>query len=126
PMPSARHDAPANANELAGELERLLRAAVEKQLVADVPAGFFVSGGLDSSLVAALGADLQRPNTVRTFAVGFDVRSFDERPWARVLAGHIGARHVEIAPDAHTLVRALHETSAAMAEPIADPALLPT
>jgi asparagine synthase (glutamine-hydrolysing) len=110
--------------EAAGELRELLRAAVRKRLVSDVPLGMLLSGGLDSGLVAALAA--REAGGLRTFTVGFEGdAAFDERPWARRLAAHIGAEHHEsvVRPQAAALLETLlahHD------EPFGDSSALPT
>ena len=77
------------------EVRRLLCDAVDRRLVADVPIGAFLSGGIDSSAVVAFMARLgTRP--VRTFTIGFDDRDgFDERPYAAQVARHFGTEHTE-------------------------------
>src|SRR5262245_51948770 len=80
-----------------GDVEEELYAALEEvmvqHLIADVPVGLLLSGGLDSSLIAALAA---RKTTVRTFSMGFAQSSLDERAHARRVARHIGSEHEEI------------------------------
>jgi asparagine synthase (glutamine-hydrolysing) len=78
-----------------GEYEELvdqkLRECVQRQLVSDVPLGTFLSGGVDSSLVVSGMGE------ARAFSIGFEDRSYDESPWARRVAGHLGISHrVEI------------------------------
>jgi asparagine synthase (glutamine-hydrolysing) len=81
--------------ELLTELERLLADAVRRQLVADVPVGLLLSGGVDSSVITALAA--RAAPDVRTFTVGFPGAGvFDERPHARLVAAHFGTRHTEL------------------------------
>ena len=93
----------------ARELRALLTQAVDRRLVADVPLGAFLSGGLDSSSVVAVMAGLvDRP--VKTFTIGFDDREgFDERPHARAVARRFGTDHTEfvVKPDAVDLVERL-------------------
>ena len=81
-------------DELAGELRRLLEAAVKKRLVADVPLGAFLSGGLDSSAIVALMAT-QTSRPVKTFSIGFPDASDSELPWARLVAARYGTDHRE-------------------------------
>jgi asparagine synthase (glutamine-hydrolysing) len=87
--------------EWADGLDEVLRRAVRRQMVSDVPLGAFLSGGVDSSLVVAL---MQATGTaVRTFAIGFDgMGAYDERPWARRVAQQLGTQHEEfvVAPRA--------------------------
>ena len=112
-------------DECAAEALALLRAAVERRLVADVPLGAFLSGGVDSSAVVAIMAGLQsRP--VHTFTIGFeDDQGFDERPYARAIAHRFGTEHVEfvVKPDAVDLIERLvwhHD------QPFGDSSAIPT
>jgi asparagine synthase (glutamine-hydrolysing) len=105
-------------------LERL-RAAVARQVRADVPIGVFTSGGLDSSLIARLAVDQLGASRVRTFGVGFPDRSYDERPSAARLAATLGTSHwgVEVSDDqVPEALDCLAETG----EPLTDPAAVPT
>ena len=123
---------PASAEELrhededvlAEELRRRLRDSVRAHLVADVPVGVLLSGGVDSSLLAALAAE-ESGEQLRTFSIGFEESSFDERVDARLLAERYGTRHRELVlrPDAALLLPALAE---AFDEPFADSSALPT
>lgn len=106
-------------------LRRRLEAAVERQLVADVPVGVFLSGGLDSGLLTVLAARRLGADRLHTFSVGFPEPSYDERAPARRLAEELGTRHVEVVADRDALARA-RARARALGEPIADPALLPT
>ncbi len=76
------------------ELEELMKDAFSKRLIADVPVGVFLSGGIDSSLVTAI---LARHTTapVKTFTIGFKEKSYDEAGWARRVAGCLGTEHTE-------------------------------
>jgi asparagine synthase (glutamine-hydrolysing) len=110
----------------AGErLSGLLREAVRKRLVADVPLGVLLSGGLDSSVVAALAAR-ETGAPLRTFTIGFEGEArFDERAHARRVAGHLGAQHHDsvVRPRAAELLDTLlHHHD----EPFGDSSALPT
>ncbi len=83
-----------DVEELARELRRLLEAAVKKRLVADVPLGAFLSGGLDSSTIVGLMAT-QTSRPVKTFSIGFPDASDSELPWARLVAARFGTDHYE-------------------------------
>jgi asparagine synthase (glutamine-hydrolysing) len=107
-------------------LERLLVESVRKQLQADVPVGVFTSGGVDSALLATLAAETLPRGALRTFAVGFPEASFDERPHAARVASLVGSRHFEVSADEPALTKALDHVTNSVAEPIADPAILPT
>ncbi len=109
---------------LAEELRQRLRDSVRAHLVSDVPVGVLLSGGVDSSLLAALAAE-ETAGPLRTFSIGFEEDSFDERADARLVAERYGTRHRELVlrPDAALLLPALAE---AFDEPFADSSALPT
>ncbi len=105
-------------------LRSLLQSAVIKQMHADVPVGVFTSGGLDSSLVTAFATQVQ-PG-VHTFTARFTDSSYDEGLFARAVAAHFRSRHHEVVVNPKTLTEALEIVTARVAEPISDPAVLPT
>jgi len=109
---------------LAAELRDRLRDSVRAHLVADVPVGVLLSGGIDSSALTALAAQ-ESGYPVQTFSIGFEERSFDELADARLVAERYGTRHRELVlrPDAALLLPALAE---AFDEPFADSSALPT
>ena len=110
--------------ELIEELRARLRDSVRAHLVADVPVGVLLSGGIDSSALAALAAQ-ETSEPVRTFSIGFEERSFDELADARLVAERYETQHREIVlrPDAALLLPALAD---AFDEPFADSSALPT
>jgi asparagine synthase (glutamine-hydrolysing) len=108
-------------------LERVrgeLAAAVRRRLIADVPLGALLSGGIDSSVVVALMAQ-EASGPVRTFSVGFPDSRYDEREYARAVADRYATEHEEIVvrPDAASLLPRL---AWAFDEPFADSSALPT
>jgi asparagine synthase (glutamine-hydrolysing) len=110
--------------ELVEELRARLRDSVRAHLIADVPVGVLLSGGIDSSALTALAAE-ESTEAVRTFSIGFEERSFDELADARLVAERYGTEHRELVlrPDAALLLPALAE---AFDEPFADSSALPT
>jgi asparagine synthase (glutamine-hydrolysing) len=112
------------AEELAGELRETLRDSVRAHLVADVPVGVLLSGGVDSAGLTALAAG-ESPEPVRTFSIGFEEASFDELERARLIAGRYGTDHHELVlrPDAAELLPRLVE---AFDEPFGDSSAVPT
>jgi asparagine synthase (glutamine-hydrolysing) len=109
---------------LAAELRDRLRDSVRAHLVADVPVGVFLSGGIDSCTLAALASEVGE-GPVRTFSIGFEERSFDELDRARLVARRYGTDHHEVVlrPDAAEL---LPEIVDAFDEPFADSSAVPT
>ena len=101
----------------------LLRESVQSQLVADVPVGAFLSGGLDSSSLVALIKE-SREGGLETFSVGFEEKSYDESPYAQKIARHFGTRHHEILVKPHDLSGLLEQMGAELDQPLADPAAL--
>jgi asparagine synthase (glutamine-hydrolysing) len=122
PLPAEVRDE--DSAELAEELRARLRDSVRAHLIADVPVGVLLSGGVDSSLLAALAAQ-ESGEAVHTFSIGFEERSFDELGDARSVASMYGTRHEELTlrPDAALLLPRLAET---FDEPFADSSALPT
>ncbi len=119
-LPSA-----ASPEEVVDELERLLTDAVRLHMVADVPVGAFLSGGIDSTTVVAL----MRAHTsrkVQTFTIGFHEKAFDEAGYARVIAQHLGTEHHELYLSQSDLRNSLERIIGTMDEPFADISILPT
>lgn len=108
------------------ELAARLDAAVARRLVADVPVGAFLSGGIDSSIVSAIALRHTGRKRLKTFSIGFEEATFDESRYAHMVAEHIGADHqIEILSVQRALTL-LPEITARWDEPIADSSLLPT
>ncbi len=106
------------------ELDQRLRHAVEERLVADVPLGIFLSGGIDSSVVAYYAA--QASPHIKTFSIGFTEKSFDESPQARLVARHLGTDHHERILSAKDALSLVQELPQVLDEPMADASILPT
>jgi len=121
---STPFDAKVTEVELVHELETRLRDAVRLRLVSDVPVGCFLSGGLDSSLVAALMASECR-SPINTFTIRFTNARYDESPFARQVAEAIGSHHTEETVDMDA-VKAIRELAFHFDEPFADASMIPT
>ena len=114
----------AGEEELLNELERRLSEAVRIRLVSDVPLGLLLSGGVDSSIVAALMAR-ESSSPIKTFSIGFRAGQFNESHHARVVAERFGTEHHEfiVEPDLHEPLAYLTRM---MEEPFGDSSMLPT
>ena len=110
---------------VASELWQTVRAAVDLELVSDVPLGVFLSGGLDSSAVASAMVDLQHGD-VRTFSIGFDDPSFDESQHARTVAQYLGTQHNELILEPRHLWELIPSIADFLDEPLADASIVPT
>ncbi|HJT67034.1 MAG TPA: asparagine synthase (glutamine-hydrolyzing) [Pyrinomonadaceae bacterium] len=112
-------------NEAAGHLRELLADAVRMRLVSDVPLGVLLSGGVDSSTVAALAVRASS-EAVKTFSISFAEASFDESAYARGVAKFLGTDHHEERLSANLAANLVSEIGAWMDEPFSDPSLVPT
>jgi asparagine synthase (glutamine-hydrolysing) len=113
-------------DDLAAELAALLRQATERRLESDVPLGFLLSGGMDSSAVVAMAAGKVPPETLRTFAIGFVEPSFDESGWARRAAQAIGTVHADEICSLDGMRDGIAQLLGRIDDPPGDPSILPT
>src|SRR6266478_891035 len=117
-------DAAHRQAEAEDRLEELLSASVRDRVIADVPVGVFLSGGLDSSLITALAVKAAHDLTAFSVRVGRD--SFDETAYAVEVARHLGVRHEMVRLDDADLLAAFDAVTELLGEPLADSSLLPT
>jgi len=108
------------------QVREILLQAVERELMSDVPVGVFTSGGLDSSLLAAAAARVMAGERIHTYSVKFADPRYDESGYAAAVTRDIPTLHHEVTADDASLERALHVVTGALAEPVGDPAILPT
>lgn len=107
------------------QLHQLLRQSVAQQMVADVPVGAFLSGGIDSSTIVAL-MQAQSRKPIKTFSIGFDEHGFDEAPFAKAIAQHLGTEHLELYVREAQLQQVLPGLPAIYDEPLGDTSQIPT
>ncbi|MBU3700292.1 MAG: asparagine synthase (glutamine-hydrolyzing) [Candidatus Kapabacteria bacterium] len=118
---------PANAEEVWGEqLIELLTAAIKRRMIADVPLGFFLSGGIDSSALVALASTLIDGSKINTFSIGFTEESFDESAYSTLVAEKFGTNHTRKVLDLDTALDLLPNIIGLLDEPMGDSSLLPT
>lgn len=111
--------------EAVGEADRLFRAAVQRRLVSDVPLGVLLSGGLDSSAVLAEMRCLEPQAEIKTFSIGFEDSSYDERSHAQVIANHFRTDHHEHVVTSREALDHAQTIMQDMDEPFSDQSILP-
>ncbi len=107
------------------QLKELLIDSVEKQLISDVPVGTFLSGGIDSSLITAMAAQLKK-DKVKTFSIGYDTKKYDESEYALQVAKHLGTEHHAFRLTEDEVEEILSDIIFQYDEPFADSSAYPT
>jgi len=119
------HPFQGSRQEAADELERLLKASIKEQMVADVPVGAFLSAGIDSSTVVAL-MQAQSGQKVRSFTIGMEDPAYNEAVYAKEIAQHLGTEHTELYITAGDAKAVIPKLSYIFGEPFADSSQIPT
>ena len=125
-VPAAPPPGYSSVENICEQLRGTLEHAVKRRLISDVPLGVFLSGGIDSSAIAALAAKHIPAGQLNTFSIGFNEPSFDESAHARFVAERLGTRHREEILDLDQSRELLPEIIARLDEPLGDSSLLPT
>tara|TARA_B100000900_G_scaffold370996_1_gene349902 strand:- start:16356 stop:18269 length:1914 start_codon:yes stop_codon:yes gene_type:complete len=114
-----------NDGEVVNSFENLLKKAVKSQMVADVPLGAFLSGGIDSSLIAALMQE-NSSNPIKTYSIGFNNESYNEAPFSKKISEVIGSDHYELYVDDSDMINLINELPNIYCEPFSDSSQIPT
>lgn len=122
---AARNPFTGDDREAADELERLLQRSVARRMIADVPIGAYLSGGIDSPLIAAL-AQAVSDHPLQTFTIGFDDPRLDESEHAARIAAHLGTEHTELRAETGSVLELVERMPVMFDEPFGDVSQLPT
>lgn len=119
------HPFKGSRQEAADELERLLKASIKDQMVADVPVGAFLSAGIDSSTVVAL-MQAQSSQKVKSFTIGMEDPEYNEAIYAKDIAKHLGTDHTELYINPDDAKKVIPNIAYMFGEPFADSSQIPT
>lgn len=111
--------------EAKAELKAILKDAVQKRMIADVPVGAFLSGGYDSSLVTAMAQEVSS-EPVKTYSIGFNEERYNEAKYAKEVAKHLGTQHTELYIDEQSMFDMVDSIPRYYDEPFADSSQIPS
>ena len=115
----------ASDSEAMDSLDEVLRSSVKQQMIADVPIGAFLSGGIDSSVTTSLMQE-QSMDKIKTFTIGFDQKGFNEAEHAKAVAKHLNTDHAELYINSQDLLNVIPRLSELYDEPFGDSSQIPT
>jgi asparagine synthase (glutamine-hydrolysing) len=113
-------------NEIKENVIELLKKSIHLRLISDVPLGIFLSGGIDSSTIVALLSEMTDIKKVKTFSIGFEEKSYDERNFARIIAEKFGTDHKEEILSPKNMIEIIPDIINKLDEPFADSSIVPT
>lgn len=108
------------------QLKELLRSAVRRRMIADVPLGSFLSGGYDSSLISAIAQEQLGSTPLQTFSIGFEEKDYDESPYAAAIAEYLGTDHTQRIIGEQDLLELVSDLPKLFDEPMSDSSQIPT
>ena len=123
-VPNFYQKANLNKKETLENLDVLLQHSIKERLIADVPVGLFLSGGIDSSLIANYSAK-SHPN-IKTFTIKMPDASYDESKYAKMMADHLQIKNYCVELDNNSILNSLNEIESKIDDPLSDPSLIPT
>ena len=121
-----RREPVSDFGEAKEQLKELLRSAVRRRMIADVPLGSFLSGGYDSSLISAIAQELLGGTPLQTFSIGFEEKDYDESPYAAAIAEYLGTDHTQRIIGEQDLLELVSDLPKFFDEPMSDSSQIPT